>query len=183
VRSDSLYKVGAVEANRGAKIPDWAYRDVLFVLIHYSIASFELLERKLTDSERSDLFDVFERMGTRMGLTGLPRNYDEWLIMQKEHLQNDLTRSNYTDDLFKQYRKHLGPFRYFLLKESQKLVVPDHVRNLLGMKRFSWATPLLWIYKGSRKVGLDGVLKSIILPQKYKKEISDLDKEPETDKF
>jgi hypothetical protein len=174
---------GAVEANRGAKIPDWAYRDVLFMLIHYSIASFELLERKLTDSEKNDLFDVFERMGTRMGLTGLPRNYDEWLTMQKEHLQNDLTRSNYTDDLFKQYRKHLGPFRYFLLKESQKLVVPDHVRNLLGMKRFSWATPLLWIYKGSRKVGLDGVLKSIILPKKYKKEISDLDKEPETDKF
>jgi hypothetical protein len=57
------------------------------------------------------------------------------------------------------------------------------VRNLLGMKRFSWATPLLWIYKGSRKLGLDGVLKSIILPQKYKKEISDLDKEPETDKI
>ncbi|MCW3116396.1 MAG: hypothetical protein JWM28_478, partial [Chitinophagaceae bacterium] len=38
-----------VENNRNAKIPDWAYRDVLFMLIHYSIASFELLERKLTD--------------------------------------------------------------------------------------------------------------------------------------
>src|ERR1041384_6849474 len=39
----------AVEENRGSKIPDWAYRDVLFMLIHYSVASFELLERKLTD--------------------------------------------------------------------------------------------------------------------------------------
>src|SRR5215216_2966714 len=38
----------AVESNRGAQIPDWAYRDVLFMLIHYSIASYELLERKLT---------------------------------------------------------------------------------------------------------------------------------------
>src|SRR5205823_9158341 len=27
----------AVEKNRGSKIPDWAYRDVLFMLIHYSI--------------------------------------------------------------------------------------------------------------------------------------------------
>ena len=34
----------AVEKNRGDKIPDWAYRDVLFMLIHYSVASFELLE-------------------------------------------------------------------------------------------------------------------------------------------
>src|SRR3954463_9466206 len=35
-----------VETARGAKIPDWAYRDVLFLLIHYSIAAYELLERK-----------------------------------------------------------------------------------------------------------------------------------------
>src|SRR5687767_12304547 len=29
----------AVENNRQAKIPDWAYRDVLYMLIHYSIAA------------------------------------------------------------------------------------------------------------------------------------------------
>src|SRR4051812_17793090 len=34
-----------VESARGQAIPEWAYRDVLFMLIHYSIASFELLER------------------------------------------------------------------------------------------------------------------------------------------
>ena len=38
----------AVEESRGAKIPDWAYRDVLFMLIYYSIAAFEVLERKLS---------------------------------------------------------------------------------------------------------------------------------------
>jgi len=37
----------AVENSRGSLIPDWAYRDVLFMLIHYSRASFELLERKI----------------------------------------------------------------------------------------------------------------------------------------
>src|SRR5687768_5455571 len=83
----------AVEENRGAKIPDWAYRDVLFMLIHYSMASFELLERKMTDQEKEDLFDVFNRLGTRMGLTGLPANFSEWKIMQGEHLQNDLVKS------------------------------------------------------------------------------------------
>src|SRR3954469_18541561 len=30
----------AVENKRGMKIPDWAYRDVLFMLIDYSIRSF-----------------------------------------------------------------------------------------------------------------------------------------------
>src|SRR5215216_4174805 len=98
----------AVEANRGAVIPDWAYRDVLFMLIHYSIASFELLERKLSGMEKEEVFNVFYRVGDRMGIQGLPKNYNEWVVMHATHLENDLLRSHYTDDLFKQYRKHLG---------------------------------------------------------------------------
>src|SRR3954469_3171135 len=53
-----------VEKNRGYSIPDWAYRDVLFMLIHYSIASYELLERKLSEEEKQEVFDVFYRVGT-----------------------------------------------------------------------------------------------------------------------
>src|SRR3982751_4020515 len=45
-----------VEQNRGATIPDWAYRDVLFMLIDYSIRSFELLERKLNTAEKTEAF-------------------------------------------------------------------------------------------------------------------------------
>jgi hypothetical protein len=46
---DKMYSIhAAVEEKRSAKIPDWAYRDVLFMLIDYSIRSYEVLERKLT---------------------------------------------------------------------------------------------------------------------------------------
>ncbi|MEJ7768124.1 MAG: oxygenase MpaB family protein, partial [Chitinophagaceae bacterium] len=48
-----------VEAKRGARIPDWAYRDVLFMLIDYSIRSFEVLERKLNWAEKQEVFQVF----------------------------------------------------------------------------------------------------------------------------
>ena len=52
---DSLRQIhSAVEQNRGTAIPDWAYRDVLFMLIHYSISSYELLEEKLSDEERTE---------------------------------------------------------------------------------------------------------------------------------
>src|SRR5690606_24204805 len=68
-----------VEQKRGFKIPDWAYRDVLFMLIHYSIHSFELLYRKLSEEEKEEVFHVFHRVGTRMGLTGLPPNYHSWI--------------------------------------------------------------------------------------------------------
>jgi hypothetical protein len=48
-----------VESNRQQQIPDWAYRDVLFLLIDYSIRSFELLERKLTANENQKFLMCF----------------------------------------------------------------------------------------------------------------------------
>jgi len=168
----------AVENSRGSKIPDWAYRDVLFMLIHYSQASFELLERRMTDTEKEDLFDVFNRVGLRMGLKGLPANYTEWISMRNEHLQQDLAKSHYTVDLYKQYRKHLGWKRYKLLIESQKLVVPRHAKLLLGLGKFAWLSPVISIYKLSRKIKIDWFLKSLVLPAAYKKQIKELDTAP-----
>jgi hypothetical protein len=80
-----------VEAARKASIPDWAYRDVLYMLIYYSIVSFELLERKMTEAEKEEVFDVFYRVGARMGLSSLPGNYRDWLDSREYHLQNDKT--------------------------------------------------------------------------------------------
>ena len=164
-----------VETKRGSRIPEWAYRDVLFMLIHYSLASFELLERKMSASEKEDLFDVFNRVGLRMGLQGLPAGFDEWELMRNEHLRDDLEKSHYTVDLYKQYRKHLGWTRYKLLIESQKLVVPEHAKQLLGMRKICWLKPVMAIYKFSRKIKMDWFLKSLVLPRRYKKQIKELD--------
>ncbi|HEU4469607.1 MAG TPA: oxygenase MpaB family protein, partial [Flavisolibacter sp.] len=126
-----------VERARGSAIPDWAYRDVLFMLIHYSIASFELLERKLSDTEKEALFEVFYRVGHRMGLKDLPSSYKAWLPSRELHLEQDLLKSRYTEDLFLQYKKHLGAARFKILKEAQVLVVPERVRRLLGFSSVS----------------------------------------------
>lgn len=168
----------AVEEARGGTIPDWAYRDVLFMLIHYSIASFELLERKLTADEKEEVYDVFYRMATRMGIKGLAPKYVEWLPMRKEHLKNDLEKSFYTVDLYTQYKKHLGAFRFKLLTEGQILVVPPRVRKLLNFKSYSLLHPLLFSYKISRKLKLDWYIKSAILPRQYLSQIKDLDVQP-----
>jgi hypothetical protein len=119
-----------VEKNRGSQIPDWAYRDVLFLLIDYSIRSFELLERKLTEAEKNEAFDVFYRVGQRMHLQGLPNNFQEWNIMRKEHLQQNLICSKFTIDLYSKYKKHLGRFRYVILKQVQRLLVPAKVKGI-----------------------------------------------------
>jgi hypothetical protein len=164
-----------VESARGYEIPEWAYRDVLFMLIHYSVASFEVLERKLNDEEKEEVYNVFYRLGSRMKIPGLPLNYKEWLVMREDHLNNHLQKSDYTIDLYKQYRKHLGMFRYKLLTEGQILVVPPKVNQLLSLGKLSLLSPILLFYKGIRKIKLDWFLKSLILPSAYKKQIKDLD--------
>ncbi len=168
----------AVENKRGGAIPAWAYFDVLFMLIHYSISSFEVLERKLTGDEKEEVFDVFYRVGHRMGLQDLPMNYTDWLIARETHLENDLENSHFTKDLFSQYRKHLGFVRYKLLLQAQVLVVPGKVNNLLKLGKMSLIKPVLGIYKLSRYIKIDWFLKSVILPRDYKKEIRELDRAP-----
>jgi len=164
-----------VEEKRGAKIPEWAYRDVLFLLIDYSIRSFEVLERKLADVEKAELFDVFYRVGNRMGVSGLPETYAEWLPLRETHLQQNLTYSKFTADLYRQYKKHLGWLRFHLLKQIQKVLVPVRVKQLLGQDGSLYITPLLSLYKLSKKIKLDKFLRNMLLPAAYKAQIQGMD--------
>ncbi len=166
---------GAVEKSRGAVIPDWAYRDVLYMLIHYSIAAFEVLERRVTLQEKEEVFDVFYRVGARMGLIQLPQNYADWLKSRDEHLNADLQKGALTTDLFKQYKKHLGAPRYWLLLEAQKTVVPAKVSSLLEFGSFSAINVLAPFYKLSRRLRIDKPIRTLLLPAEYKERIDALD--------
>jgi hypothetical protein len=173
---DSMRSIhDAVEKQRNASIPDWAYRDVLYMLIHYSIASFDRLERKLTEAEKEEVFDVFYRVGVRMGLKNLPPTYTEWTVSRQLHLEQDLQYSAYTQDLFRQYRKHLGPVRYMLLKQAQSLVVPSLVKRSLKLPPAILLSVALPFYQLCKKLHLDGFMKNLILPPNYKKQIKALD--------
>jgi hypothetical protein len=168
----------AVEKNRGSVIPPEAYRDVLYMLIHYSIVSFELLQRKLSDQEKEDVYDVFYRMGIRMNLQKLPRSYADWLQDRQVHLDQDLVRSRYTDDLFLQYRKHLGDYRYRILIEAQKLIVPARVQHLMKFSPTRWLHPAVPVYRLLKKAGLDRPIRFLLLPGMHRSRIDALDRKP-----
>jgi uncharacterized protein (DUF2236 family) len=164
----------AVEANRKSQIPDWAYRDVLFLLIDYSIRAFELLYRKLSSAEKEDIYNTFYRVGLRMNLKDLPANYQEWVSVREEHMRNDLEKSRLTLDLYKQYKKHLGFARFMLLKEVQAQLVPQRVRQLLNLRKVSLLMLIVPLYKLSRFINLDRLAKALILPAAYKAQIAAL---------
>jgi hypothetical protein len=172
-RINAIHK--SVETARNDSIPDWAYRDVLFMLIDYSVRSFETLERKLTDAEKEEVFEVFNRVGLRMGISGLPANHADWTVMRNVHLQLDMVHSEFTKHLFRQYRKHLGGMRYTLLKQVQVLIVPDLVKTMLAFNNPLLIKPVIGLYKLSRGIKLDYLLKEALLPAAYKAQIKALD--------
>ncbi|QJX48355.1 DUF2236 domain-containing protein [Hymenobacter taeanensis] len=169
---------GAVEAKRGMAIPDWAYRDVLYMLISYSIQAFEALERPMTEAEKAEVFDVFSRVGHRMGIRGLPGSFAEWELAREQHLSQHLAHSAFTTDLYKQYRLHLGPVRYRLLLEAQRLVAPLTVRQLLGLSGRSWLRPILPVYRRLQHLAFSRWVRASLLPTAYKAQILALDGDP-----
>jgi hypothetical protein len=164
-----------VEHSRGQNIPEWAYRDVLFMLIDYSIRSFELLDQKLSASEKEEVFNFFYRMALHMGIRDLPINYQQWLQKRNSAMEENLINGHFTQDLYKQYKKHLGWFRYLILKQAQSLLVPDQVNELLGLGKNPLFVPMLKLYQLSRIIRLKSLLKNIIIPSAYKKEILAMD--------
>ena len=164
-----------VETNRNAVIPDWAYRDVLYMLIDYSIRAYELLERPLTIPEKEEVFEVFSTMGKHMNLKELPVSFGLWQVDRKKHMSQDLENGKYTAELFEKYKLHLGKIRYEMLLEAQKLVVPDQVRLQLKWNKIPLLKPAVLIYKMIDSEKIQDFIKSLVLPDAYKADIKGMD--------
>jgi len=165
----------AVERERGQHIPDWAHRDVLYMLIDYSERAHELLARPLSADEQRELYDVFYRVGTGLQIPGLPPTYAEWKTDRERHLHRDLLHGDATDALYAEYRNHLGPWRYQLLLRIQAILAPGHVRGLLRLKRAEWLRLLVRLYPLLVRTGLHSIARQLLIPARYRSAVRTLD--------
>lgn len=154
----------AVERQRGQSIPDWAHRDVLYMLIDYSERAHRLLHRPLTGTEKDELFDVFRRVGEGLGIPELPMSYAQWRVDRDRHLRKDLLHSEGTEALYAQYRKHLGSWRYRMLLQVQAALAPEHVRRLLRLGSAEWLRPFLRAYPFLVRMGLRSMIQRLLMP-------------------
>ncbi len=164
-----------VENKRGTVIPDWAYRDVLYMLIDYSIRSYELLARQLRTDEKAEVYSVFRRVGQRMQIPSLPSTYQSWLNDREKHMKANLDVSDFTRDLYNQYRLHLGPVRYRILLGAQAVITPPIVKHKLRLSGWGVFRVLILLYKFAVVLRLDGLLKKAILPSRYVDEVRKID--------
>ncbi len=165
---------GYVETSRGSKIPDWAYRDVLYMLIDYSIKSFELLERPLKMYEKEAIFVVFKKLGQAMNIPNLPENYNLWLTDRQVHLNQNMIYSKHTQHLFEQYRLHLGFWRYEILVKAQNLILPEKAQKLMGYHKSKLLLPFIKLYKFLRNSTLAQKATNILMPKQYLQQILNL---------
>lgn len=165
-----------VEKARGLEITNEGYQDVLYMLIYYSISAFELLERKLTSEEKDEVVKAFARIGHQMHIHDLPSNYADWKKVYEDQLIRSLLKSSFTTDLFLQYRKHLGAFRYFLLLDIQRMLVSEHVNKLLELGRPRVAQLLRPLYRIVRKYKLHKKFILMMVPRKFIKDVKAMDR-------
>ncbi len=170
---------GAVERARGATIPDWAHRDVLYMLIDYSERVFTTLYRPLTAAEQAELYDVFLRTGTGLHIPDLPPDYGAWRLDRQAHLERDLAFSDHTAALYAAYRRDLGAWRYELLRQAQAILVPPRVHGLLNLPRLPWLRPTTWVYPVLARLGLRKVIRHILIPPQYVRAVHNLDAAPQ----
>jgi uncharacterized protein (DUF2236 family) len=165
----------AVERQRGDSIPDWAHRDVLYMLIDYSERAYELLARPLTGNEQADLYDVFYRVGTGLRIPDLPASYTEWRADRERHLRRDLVYSDGTRALYSAYRDHLGSWRHRLLLWAQAMLAPEHVRELLQLKPVEWLRPVVRLYPILVRAGLRSMIQRLLVPSAHLVAVRELD--------
>jgi uncharacterized protein (DUF2236 family) len=165
----------AVERRRGEPIPDWAHRDVLYMLIDYTEKAHALLHRPLTPEEQHELYDVFHRVGKGLRIPDLPASYSRWRVDRERHLSADLANSRGTQALLEQYRNHLGNWRFRLLLRIQGVLAPERVRDLLRLRSAPWLRPLARLYPVLARTGLRPAIQWLLMPAEHLAAVRALD--------
>jgi ER-bound oxygenase mpaB/B'/Rubber oxygenase, catalytic domain len=164
----------SVENKRGLNIPEWAYRDVLYILIYYTIKAYEISHGSINLKQKESIFETFLLLGKHMNISNLPLDFEAWEVDREIHLVENLAYTGFTEDLFQKYKKQLGSLRFWILLEGQKELLPTHVKQLLNFKEVSKIGILLKLYPYLNNRIIISKLPLILIPEKYHSELEKL---------
>lgn len=164
-----------VEAARGAPIPEWAYRDVLFLLIDYGERAHTIIYGPMSASDRQAHFEAILALGRAMELPGMPASYAAYLAQRHQQLVDDYAASALTERLFDSYRAAIGAWRFRLLRLIQASLLPEELRPVLGLQANWLVDRLLRCYRylpgGGNKLGW---MHGLLLPGQVAREVHGL---------
>ena len=165
-----------VENARGYEIPNWAYQDVLYMLIAYTISAYELLNHTLLLEEKEEVYTVFKEVGEKMGVNFLPVDFANWEKNRAKHLETNYDKSDLSVKLLKSYRNHLGGIQYSILTEVQKILLPKKLNEILFENKESKIHSLIILYKKGKNIWPISNLKYYLLAKKYRNQLKEIEK-------
>ncbi len=160
----------------GQAIPQRAYRDTLFMLVDYAERAHEIVFGPVTDAERQALFLSSMEIGRCMAIKGLPETYDEYRRLRQSHIRNHLIHSDYSDQLYAQYRAHIGPIRMRGLLDVQASLVPPEVAQILGLHQRRYVKLMLRLYRHIESRRLLRLFYPLIMPRRYLVQLRAIDR-------
>lgn len=165
----------SVERARGVAIPDWAYRDVLFILIDYGERAHAIVFGPMTEAERQAHFAALIAIGQAMRIPELPESYPAYQGQRHQQLLVDYAHTPLTDELYVCYRRDLGAVRYWLLRLLQGSLLPAELRPVVNLTSNPLINTLLRCYRllpgdGNKVRWLHGIL----LPRRYAQQVRSL---------
>jgi hypothetical protein len=123
-----------IEAARGMPIPEWAYRDVLFLLIDYGERAHTILYGPMSAADQQAHFEALLALGQAMQVRDLPTTYAAYQAQRHQQLRDDYVASELMQRLFGSYRAALGWWRYWLLRRIQASLLPVELRPVVGLQ-------------------------------------------------
>jgi uncharacterized protein (DUF2236 family) len=165
-----------VERSRGASIPAWAYRDVLFMLIAYGECAYDTVYGPMTTEERVGAFGWSVALGRELHIPDLPRTYADYQAQRQAHLQHNTAHTAWTDLLYASYRQHLGAWRYRALLDLQASIVPPRVAALLNLQRKRRVDVLLRNYQRLPRRRLLDTFAPVMMPRPYAAQLRGLER-------
>lgn len=164
-----------VEMARADLIPQWAYRDVLFILFDYGVRAHTIVFGPMTSSEREAYYEACLAIGEAMHLTDLPLTCAAYETQRHQQLLDDYAHTPLTDELFARYHTALGWWRYWLLRRVQACLIPTELRTIVGLQP-DWITLVLLRFYRYLPGGGDKLrgLHWLLLPHQYIGQLRDL---------
>ncbi|GAC1636591.1 MAG: hypothetical protein NVS4B8_00080 [Herpetosiphon sp.] len=165
----------SVEQARGTDIPQWAYRDVLFMLIDYGERAHAFVFQPMTKKEQEAYYMEVIKIGNGLNIDELPATYDDYQRQRVAHLHNDMAVTPLTKQLYQSYELAIGSWRMRGLLSLQACLCPTYVKQLLRLERRYIVCWLLQMYRhlpgGRKKLQW---LYPLLLPPPYNRQLSEL---------
>jgi hypothetical protein len=129
-----------VETERGYEIPAVAYRDVLLMIMAYTLKAYPLVfGSDLTDAEKDFIIGEMASIWHGMNIIDAPHTFQEFVIVRQEMFSR-FTHTEWTPQLLASYEHTLGKRGYYYLIVTYRQLLDPALRENLGLapSRHTW---------------------------------------------